>query len=95
MLIHLITYLTIWINLCDTIENNTSKIQTKLQKLPLQYIWTNDSQDLFVKELQTDEVKQKLDEFLSNNFEIIKMMSKNVLMNFKTYCYMHPKHPLK
>jgi hypothetical protein len=36
--------------------------------LPLQYIWTNESKDLFVKELQTDEAKQKLNEFLSNSF---------------------------
>ena len=46
-------------------QNNT---KTNLIRLPLQYIWSHNSKELFTKELKSKEIKTKLEQFLDNDF---------------------------
>ena len=54
------SHVVAWINLYNSIENTNAlptESKAKLQKLPLQYVWTNDSQNIFVQELETNETQ--------------------------------------
>ena len=60
---------TSWINLCDIIENNNNnEAEINLQKLHTKYMWEEDSKSKFVEQIQTDEVKQKLNTFLNRDY---------------------------
>ena len=60
-----------WLNIQRDMQNEIdyqNKTKTNLEKLPFQYIWTNDSKDLFVKQLKSNEIKIKLEQFLNNDY---------------------------
>ena len=71
------------------LKTMTLEIQTKLQKLPSPHIWSNASQHLFVKELQTNLIQQQLDAFSDKLFndeydvEDVLMVSKQLILCIK------------
>jgi hypothetical protein len=58
-----------WINLRQTTNTiNNTPLQPPISKLPLQYIWNNESNENFKKALKSDELQEKLSTYLENDF---------------------------
>ena len=52
--------------------------------MPLQYIWTHDSKDTFIKSPKSNEIKEKLEKFLNNDFPDSKDGINQCVTEFQT-----------
>ena len=58
-----------WVELYTNLETNEDiPSQPPTEKLPLQYIWTDDSNNAFIKELKSNNIQSKLNTFLNNDY---------------------------
>ena len=76
-----------WFDIQRNITNTTNhedKTQSNVEKLPLQYIWTHDSKDAFIKSLKSNEIKEKLEKFLNNDFPDSKDGINQCVTEFQT-----------
>ena len=73
-----------WVNLHKTTNShNIIPPQPSLTKLPLKYIWTDDSSETFRKALKSDELQRQLNTFLDNNFSSDKESTNKCVNEFQ------------
>ena len=85
-----------WVNLHKTTNShNIIPPQPSLTKLPLKYIWTDDSSETFRKALKSDELQRQLNTFLDNNFSSDKESTNKCVNEFQNIINIASKISLK
>ena len=87
---------TTWVNIYNASEtDNQNQVQPTLEKLPLQYIWTNDSKDIFTKKLRSSETQEKFNTFLDNNYSTSTEDINKCVEDFENLLFHASKKSLK
>ena len=85
-----------WTNLHKTTDIiNNAPLQPPLSKLPLQYIWNNESSENFKKVLKTDELQEKINAFLDKNFTPDRENINDCVNEFQNIINLASKRSLK
>ena len=85
-----------WINLYkNTNTDNITTSQPPISKLPLQYIWNNESSKNFKKALKSEELQEKLSTFLDNDFSSDRESINKCVNEFQSIIDLASKKSLK
>jgi ABC-type ATPase with predicted acetyltransferase domain len=86
----------IWINLYkNTNTDNITTSQPPISKLPLQYIWNNESSRNFKKAPKSEELQEKLSTFLDKDFSSDRESINKCVNEFQSIIDLASKKSLK